>query len=273
MEETGNMYTVDRDVITGTLREALEPLEYVYAMWEGGSTAMGRMDQWSDIDLAVDVEDDKVEEVFQVAEAALASLSPIELKYRVPEPTWHGHSQTFYRLSDAGPFLIVDLGVVKHSSADKLLQAAIHGRQLVYFDKANVVQSGPLDKEALLATISKRLAALPVIFDMFQSFALKEVYRRDNITALSYYQGFTLRPLVEALRIKHDPVRYNFHARYLYHILPTETVQKLERLFFVSDAEDLLAKREEGEEMFRQVMASISLDEVRRVLDEQAAEN
>jgi len=264
------MYTVDRDAIIGTLREVLEPLEYVYAMWEGGSTATGRMDQWSDIDLQVDAEDDRTEDVVQVAEAALSGLSPIELKYRLPEPTWHGHAQAFYRLRDAGPFLLVDFVVMRHSSAEKFLQAAIHGRQRVYFDKANVVQSGPLDTEALVATISQRLATLSITFDMFQSFTLKEINRRDNIAALTYYHGFTLRPLVEALRIKHDPVRYNFHSRYLYHILPREAVQKLESLFFVADADDLYAKRQQAEEMFHQVMASISLDEVRSVLEEQA---
>jgi hypothetical protein len=39
-----------QDILTG-LRQALEPLPYVNAMWEGGAAAFHRVDEWSDIDL------------------------------------------------------------------------------------------------------------------------------------------------------------------------------------------------------------------------------
>src|SRR5215210_3380042 len=123
------MPMVTRDAIQQALREALEPLDYVYAMWEGGSAATGRSDEWSDIDLQVDAEDDRTEDVFATAEDVLRKLSPIDLVYRLPEPTWHGHSQRLYRLRDASPFLMVDFVVMRHSSKEKFLQPEIHGNQ------------------------------------------------------------------------------------------------------------------------------------------------
>ena len=59
-----------QEIITALVR-GLEPLEFVNAMWEGGSAAFNRLDQWSDIDLQFDVADDKVEETFQAVQAVL----------------------------------------------------------------------------------------------------------------------------------------------------------------------------------------------------------
>ena len=111
---------ITREQIIQALQQALLAKSFVYAMWEAGSAAFGRLDEWSDIDLHVDVADEQVSTVFEIVEAALESLSPIELKYEVPQPTWHGLAQTFYRLRDTGDFLVIDLAVVKHSNPNKL---------------------------------------------------------------------------------------------------------------------------------------------------------
>jgi predicted nucleotidyltransferase len=51
-----------RDVIIGVLVKALEPLDYVYAFYEGGAAAFNRIDEWSDIDLMVVADDEKVDQ-------------------------------------------------------------------------------------------------------------------------------------------------------------------------------------------------------------------
>lgn len=70
-------YAVGRDEALSAMRAALEPLDHVQAMWEAGAIAFG------------------------MVENTLRTLSPIGLKYRLPEPIWHGHSQAFYRLEGA----------------------------------------------------------------------------------------------------------------------------------------------------------------------------
>jgi len=75
---------LSRDTVIRVLIAALEPLDYVHALWEGGAVAFNRLDEWSDIDLYLVVDDEKVEEVFSAVEEALASLSPIKQKYEVP---------------------------------------------------------------------------------------------------------------------------------------------------------------------------------------------
>lgn len=249
------MFTLDREVILSALRQALEPLDYVYAMWEGGAAAFGRVDAWSDIDLCVDAADERAAEVLAVCERTLAALSPLTLKYEMPQPTWHGHWQSFFQLEAAGPFQVVDLAVIRHSNPQKFLEPEIHGRARVHFDKARVVAGAPaLEAAALTERLAGRRAALRVTFPLFQALTIKELRRGNLIEAVGFYHAFSLRPLVEALRISHCPARYNFHTRYVYYDLPAEVVRRLEPLFLPGDAADLERKRAEAETWFGELL-------------------
>jgi len=80
---------LDRHVILAALRHTLEPDDRVLAMWEGGSAAFGRLDAWSDLDIVLLVDDDATESTLVALESTLASLSPISLRHRLAQPTWH----------------------------------------------------------------------------------------------------------------------------------------------------------------------------------------
>jgi hypothetical protein len=237
-----NPHPLNLETLFSSLCKALEPLDYTHAMWQAGAAAFNRLDAWSDLDLMIVVDDERVNDTFEVIEAVLTDLSPIDLKYEIPQPTWHGHSQTFYRLENAGPFLLLDVCVMKLSNPERFLEPEIHGQPVVCFDKSGVVAESqtPLgDRSDLLRD---RLASRKVIFDLFKGFPLKELYRGNPIEALAYYQAFILRPLVEVLRIHHYPARYDFYTRYIYYDLPSEIVKELEPLFFISSPSDLEAK-------------------------------
>lgn len=242
-----------RQQIIQSLQQALEAKPYVYAMWEAGSAAFGRIDDWSDIDLHVDVADEHVSEVFQTVESVLAELSPIELKYEVPQPTWHGLAQTLYRLQEAGEFAMVDLAVVKHSNPHKFLESELHGQARVLFDRAEVIQVPPLDWEALESTLRTRLDTLRITFDLFQRLVIKEIYRQNPMDAFAFYQRYTIGPLVEVLRMKFQPARYQFGMRYLYYDLPMETARELQELVFVYNLDDLEQKYTRTAAWFDQV--------------------
>jgi hypothetical protein len=247
-------YAVRRDDVLGALTRALEPLDYVHALWEAGAVAFGRIDSWSDMDLQTVVEDGRVEETFEVIEGALRGLCETDVKYRLPEPTWHGHAQAFYRLKDASPFLLLDVVVMKASSGNRFLQSAIHGRPRVYFDKTGAVRDEPFDASAFAETLRRRKRELATLSDLFEILTLKEVNRGNDIEAHAFYQAYTLRPLVQLLRIIHDPTRHNFHTRYVHYDLPAADVERLSRLFFVSDIEDLKSKQVDARRWFRELL-------------------
>lgn len=252
-----NTPTLTRQEIITALIRRLEPLEYVNAMWEGGSAAFNRLDQWSDIDLQFDVADDKVEETFQAVQAVLEALSPIDLLYRTSALPWPGIFQIFYRLSKGGPYLLIDTAVIQHSASDKLLDEPLHGKAVFYFDKVGVAQIPPYDWAALHERLVKRVASLRTVFDLYQCMVTKEIYRGNPLDALMFYNSCTLRPLVEVLRILHTPARHGFGIHYAYVDLPAEVSQRLEQLYFVGSLEDITHKREEAERWFYQTLDEI----------------
>ena len=58
------MTKISHEQVLQVLVEALEPLEYSHALWEGGAAAFNRLDEWSDIDLHLVVDDEHVAEAF-----------------------------------------------------------------------------------------------------------------------------------------------------------------------------------------------------------------
>lgn len=245
--------------IIHAMRAAFEPLDYVHAMWEAGSAAFNRADEYSDLDLQIVVDDDCIPDAVALATQTLESLSPITLRYDMPQPTWHTHWQTFYHLRDTTEYLMIDLVVMKLSAPDKFLQPEIHGNALVLFDKSGVVRAEPLDPAAEQDRLRKRVEALRLTFDLFFPFPEKELRRGNTIEAITFYQNLLLRPLVEALRIKHQPFRNGFHTRYIHYDLLPEVVRELEPLFYVASPNDLRQKRERVRVWFGEV-----IDELRQ---------
>lgn len=257
---------LERDTVLSAIRSVLEPWERVHAMWEGGAAAFDRVDEWSDIDLQVLCDDESVEDVFLRVEEALADLSPVEIRYRVPEPAWHGFSQAFYRLKDGGPFLLIDFVVMKKSSTKRLREQEIHGRGPVHFNKGGALQEEHINPADFAGLLQKRVEQLPVTFDLFQSTVTKELNRGNGVEALQFYQSMTLRPLLEALRIQHAPARFNFHTRYFYYDLPEEIIERLEPLYFIADMEDLREKHAVAVNWFGEVIDEIDMADVRAKL-------
>lgn len=262
-------YITRKDIIVALI-SALEPLTYVHALWEGGAASFNRVDEWSDIDLYVACDDDHVEETFKSMERALSDLTPIDLTFRLPEPTWHGHSQVFWRLKDANPFLFLDIVVMKKPSKEKFLQYKIHGKPLIHFDKSGVVKDDPIDTQFFLKKLETRLETLKTNFELFQVLTLKELNRGNDVEALSYYIAYTYKPLVEVLRIKYCPHHHNFFTSYVYYELPAEVVKRLHRFYFIADAKELRKRRDEAETWFWDVVKSIGRTTLKKKITEES---
>ncbi len=246
--------------------EKLKQVDYVDAVWEAGAASFGRVDEWSDIDLYVVCDDDHIEDVISLIEQALADLGKIDLKFRVPEPTWHGNSQVFWRIKEASPFLFVDAAIMKRSSKEKFLQYSIHGKPLVHFDKTGVIKDDPVDIDEYLQEMKKRFDAHKTTFDMFQVLVLKELNRGNAMEALSYYVAYVLRPLVEVLRMKYSPWHYRFFTTYVYYEMPDEIVERLQSLYLVGDVDALKKCREKAEAWFWDTVRNWNWDDVKKQL-------
>ena len=244
--------------IIQTLVHVLRPLDFVHALYEGGAAAFNRVDEWSDIDLYAVVDDGKMKETFSEIEKALESLSPITQKLEIAKLPWPGVSQVFYRLKAASPYLLIDFAVLENSSPEKFLETQIHGNAVFYFNKAGKIHIPSLDMEEFCRKMLLRRHALKTRFELFNIFVQKEINRSNYIQAIELYRGLTLAALVEALRMKHGPLHYDFKTSYVHHELPIETVSSLERLYFVKDPDDLKRKYRRATKWFEEAISEIS---------------
>lgn len=255
-----------REEILKCIVDSIEPLEYVNAAWQCGSAAFGRVDEWSDIDIAVDVEDDMVKEIFKVTDKALETLSPIESTYECPQPMSEGAYQKVYKLKDASKFLIIEICAVRHGATDKFLQKEIHGNAFVHFDKKNVTEYKSLDKKEHAKKLKKRLEQIKNLFNIYQILVDKEYNRKNYIEAVAFYNNFSLSLLLEAVRIRYSPYRFGFRTRYVYYDLPEEVVNKLTGFYFIKDSEDLKRKHEETIKWFNEVVGELETIDLEKLL-------
>lgn len=247
-----------RSKIIDTLVDFLRPLDFVHALWEGGAAAFGRVDEWSDIDLYVVVDDDRIDQAFAITEEALKSVSPIDKRYPVLQNPWPGVFQVFYRLRDTSKYLLIDLAILQSSEGEKFLEPEIHGNNVFYFNKPPEINPTPIDKDRFNAKIHERLQRLHARFEMFNIFVQKEINRANSLEAIDLYYNITLASLVEALRSRHNPFHFDFKMRYVHYELPEAIVDKLKDLYFVKNMDDLQRKYRKASQWFLETMLQIS---------------
>lgn len=257
--------TLTRESIVRAMTADLEPLPFVQAFWESGAAAFHRIDEWSDIDLYIVVDDaPRVAEAFRVVEKALSALSPIRLVHEVSWPAGSGIFQKFYRLAGTNEFLLVDLAVMTLAAPDKFLAREIHGDAVFRFNKGDAVRvPPPVDKEAFVRGILARRQRLVERMELFGPFVPKEIARRNWLEALEFYRSLVIPALVESLRMQHGPYHYDFRMRYVYRELPPEVLRRLERLAFVKDQGDLAAKYREALAWFHEAIGAVDEKRIR----------
>ncbi|HIJ17633.1 MAG TPA: hypothetical protein HA364_07665 [Thermoplasmata archaeon] len=249
--------SVNRDMVLDSMSRTLMPLGYVHALWEGGAISHGRLDEWSDIDLYVLVDDDKVREAFDAIEGTLTSLSPIAIKYDIGQTPYPGVHQAFYRLERTSKFLVLDIAVVTQSAPDKFLEEKTHGKQMFLFRKSMDLHPPVLDVGDLRDKVRKRISRLRLRMDLFHVFVQKELNRGHLIEAVDAYTVIVLGSLTELLRIRYNPVHHEFKTRYLYSELPLDVIKKLEGLYLIKDSEDLELKYVSARQWFDDVHGEI----------------
>jgi hypothetical protein len=254
-------YTVTRQEMIDALARAMAAQHWVRAAWLGGSDASGRTDALSDIDMQFIVEDDRVEDAFDAIHAALADLSPITQRFRFPEPAWHGHSQELLMLADADPDHFLDLVVMKVSGGDRFLEVERHGVAMALFDRDGLLAPPPMDWDAHLAKMRGRLETLRAQFPLFQPMVSKAVRRGLPVEAAAGYQAVTLRPLIELLRMRHCPERFDYGSRYLDRDLPDRWREELEALSLPASLAELGACQARAANLFDEQLAALDRGE------------
>ncbi len=238
-----------REEILSEILKELKTYPQINLIAEGGAKAFDRYDELSDIDLMLDAEDGTVEHTVKNFETFLDNLGGISSVYSVAEKKDHQHK--FYKLKDAEKFSIVDLFITERSNPAKELEKHIHGNLVVHYDRYGYMKDQTYDKELFQNKINAYGKKSKNVFEFFQYQTEKEIMRGHYIDALAYYFDLTVKPLIRSLRIKFNPVHYNFELRYLYDEFPGNIVKEIEDLLSIRDIDDLKKKHKLAVEIYK----------------------
>jgi len=231
-----------REIICKELNKFLFEQNGVLAVWEGGSVATGFADNYSDLDLVIVVNDEFVEETFKCIDDFIDKTYQILRKYRVPEPTWHGFSQTFYQANDVPDLFYFDISVVKKSTEDKFLENSRHGFAKVWFEKEKFVK--PVEsKQSEIDQRVKKYFEIATASDFITIIEIKKkIKRRLFSEAFPFYFNFIARNLGILLNIVHRPHKVDFGLRYIYRDYPQSDHKLIEEALQVNNIEELEVK-------------------------------
>ena len=255
---------ITREAMSSAIQNAVESSSDVFAMCELGSTAMGRADALSDLDILLLVADGSVERVLALAEAGLREVAPLRYRHSDPEPAWHGHSRRHYQLEGAGEHLKIDLLLQQLGTRGglRLLQSELHGVPVVVFNKLGRPVLEPVDWTTHRGRMHAKLAEIRANYELYGNLPMKELTRGRLSDAIHFGTSQILRPLVDLLRMRHDPRHFDWGMRYLDSDLPRETHARLMPLFFSADAKALLSHLTEARSWLESELAEIDVDAI-----------
>lgn len=226
------------------------------AVFEGGSTATGRADAYSDIDLCVVADGALNEALFAAIEAALKSIAPLAHVWPVADPPWPGFAQKFYFLDGAPRFFAVDCSLLVPMTALQFLEVERHGHALVLLDPRQWVRPQQLDRKAHDARRARRLAQNRAAWPVYRMLVDKELARGRALDAFGFYQAL-LRLLVELAGLLHRPDRFDYGWRYLHYDLPAALQARLAELAFVAGSEQLAARLPQADALHQKLSTSL----------------
>jgi hypothetical protein len=227
-------------------------------MWEAGSHAFERADDYSDLDIGLLVRAGALADAWAAVDRALDCVGGFDLRWENPIHIFKGMTQRVYRMRDASPWLHLDIGIFEEPVDDLYLQTQRHGRAEVLFDRSGRVVPPPWDAEKHGRQVREALHQEIARWTTYYGFFRKELARGRTIDAFGFYIGLTLRPVLNVLGMLHRPDRWDYGFRYAREDLPADVVARLERLCFVAEPGQLPQKLSEAERLFNETVAELA---------------
>jgi hypothetical protein len=226
-----------RKKIARAIADAMQSTEDAFALWEDGSAAFGRIDEFSDLDFGAIVRIGTADRVAEIIKAELLHVANIVREYR--QLTYHGDKQFFWQFEGFPPFAFVDISFIEQGSEAYRIDCGIHGTPIIHFDKCHVVHLEEENIESRHTRIAECVDRIGSVADLQPLLVRKHILRKQPLHAFGFYQRWMIQPLVELLRMKYCPQRSSFHMTYLMWDLPSAVTAELELLIMVKTSEEI----------------------------------
>jgi hypothetical protein len=251
-----------RSELRAALHDELVKCDSVLAMWEAGSHAFERADEYSDLDIGLLVREGTLDEAWAAVDRGLQRVGGFDLRWQLPGHIFKGMTQRVYHPRRSGPWLALDVGIFQESAEDLYLDAPRHGLAEVLFDRTGRVKPPPWDPEKHRQAMREALQQDVMRWRSHATFFRKELARGRQVDAFGFYVGLTLRPLLSVLGMLHRPDRFDYGFRYVKDDMPADVVARLERLCYVSSPASLEERFAEADQLFNQTVAELARRDV-----------
>jgi predicted nucleotidyltransferase len=239
-----------RQEILAHLQAKLEPHPHVYALWLEGADGRGTVDEFSDIDLWLDVEDGQEENILKQIEQHIHELAPLDFVYKKPD--FHPHiKQCFFHLANTSEFLIIDVCIQSHN---REFEFGSSEPVKVIFDKSNVIR---LKENIEKIDAFEQAKALQSQIMLYRVWVLKALKRGHWLEAISYYFECILEPLAKVLRLRYTPEKFDYGFKHFDQDLPEDVVTQLKMLTQVDSMERLESNLNEAVEWLKETVRQL----------------
>lgn len=252
---------MERNTIVEYLKEKLEPLPYVYAMWLEGADANGTLDEYSDIDIYIDIEDKNEMDAIEAVEKALNELGEVDYKYIMN----HNHPklrQRIYHMKDASEYLMIDFCWQLHSR-NREEYTYIRGNKIeaakVIFDKDNIIRYKDEDPKDYKEYNEECIDDCKYRYSQ-HSRVIKYVYRNQYPEAYAYYNRYVVEPLITLLRLIYTPAHIDYYLIHISSHIPEDERVKLEYFLKNSSLKDISDKIPQAQKWFNELLERLNVD-------------
>ena len=238
-----------REKICNAVEQKLRPLAFVYALWLEGADANGGVDEYSDLDLWIDVEDAFLNDAIASVESALRGLGELDFCY-VMEHSHPQIRQRTYHISQTSPFLMIDVCWQLHSRDmgnfaffrfDRMENAK------VIFDKSQVVRF--TDQKMLPSHAKRQKIAEQCRYRLSQMRRIeKYILRGQYPEAFAQYQHYVVEAIVLLLRLHYTPEHSELNLVHISNHIPVKEQKMLVELLKVASFQEMKAKMQFAQE-------------------------
>jgi len=248
--EQGSKNTLEqREKIIDKLRSALEANPSVFAFFLAGADAHNTVDEYSDIDIHLIIEDEHKEDILQTIETTLSNVD-LKLEHRRSESDW---PQMLYHVPGTSKFLIIDITLQTYSDSTQL---NTRGKRIL-FDKKGVLKTEQQEQGDEREYIKKRINSIETYAPLRVMCLERELKRGNYLETLKPYHTLILDKVIEALRLLYCPQWPKIGLKHISLDLPQEIVQEIDDLYKVNSIEEIQEKSKKADDLLKKTLAEL----------------
>ncbi len=244
------MLMIDRKIIIRKLVEQLSTREYIRAAWLAGADSLEIVDEYSDIDLWIDVESGSEDNATQLVRDSLKAFCEIDYFFE-RKSSDNKKRQILIHLKGTPKFLILDIIIQTIGDATFFRTDTNNENPMILFDKKGVIKIAKISQDYKKKLLGRRKYLLEE-YSILRIDVEKEIAKNNYFGAVHYYLILT-KVVVELLRIKYYPIRYDVGLKHATHDFPKELLPKIRKLFQFQEVEDVNNRLEIMDSLIRKV--------------------